>query len=169
MTQPKPMIVTLEIAADDMLFFQQLRDAHFPAHANYLDAHITLFHRLPGGEPAITDTLAKLAARPPLSLQVNGIVKFTNGIAYTLFSPDLQALHEELQTAFMPWLVRQDKQPLRPHITIQNKVTAFKAAQLHSTLLASFTPFAIQATGFGTWSYLRGPWKALQKINFNKR
>jgi 2'-5' RNA ligase len=164
--QPKPVIVTLEIDPSDMVRFNTLRGRHFPAHANYLDAHLTLFYRLPGMEPVIPETLQHYSARTPLPLQVDGIVNFGTGVAYTLHAPALQELHRQLQAAFDPWLVRQDRQPLRPHITIQNKVTAFKAAQLHTLLKEDFTPFEVTAVGFGTWAYLKGPWKALDRFMF---
>lgn len=165
-TTAKPVIVTLEIDPSDMARFNTLRKLHFPAHANYLDAHLTLFYRLPGMEAAIPETLLKYSQRAPMVLQVNDIVNFGTGVAYTLHAPALQELHKDLQAAFDPWLVRQDRQPLRPHITIQNKVTAFKAAQLQAQLKETFLPFDITATGFATWAYLQGPWKALEKFMF---
>lgn len=164
--QPKPVIVTLEIAPSDMAVFNRLREAHFPGHANYLQAHVTLFHKLPGMEPSIPEVLACNSRRSSFSLLVEDIVNFGTGVAYTLCSLELQELHTGLQAAFDPWLVRQDRQPLRPHITIQNKVTAFKAAQLHAQLKQEFVPFSITATGFATWAYLRGPWKALDRFMF---
>lgn len=167
--QPKPVIVTLEIAPADIAAFNTLRALHFPGHANYLEAHLTLFYRLPGMEAAIPGILQQYAQRPVMSLSVNGVVNFGTGVAYTLQSPLLQELHTSLQKEFDPWLVRQDRQPLRPHITIQNKVTDFKAAQLHAQLTENFTPFDITAVGFGAWAYLRGPWKALDKFMFEER
>lgn len=166
--QSKPVIITLEITPSDMARFNTLRALHFPAHANYLEAHLTLFYRLPGMEASIPETLLQYSQRAPMTLQVSDIVNFGTGVAYTLHAPALQKLHTDLQAAFDPWLVRQDRQPLRPHITIQNKVTAFKAAQLHAQLKETFLPFDITATGFGTWAYLQGPWKALDKFVFRE-
>ncbi|MBW8687021.1 2'-5' RNA ligase family protein [Chitinophaga rhizophila] len=154
------LIVTLEMEEVYQRHFNDLRQQYFPAHANYLDAHITLFHHLPADVPEVTATLATAAQRAAFTLKVAGVVHFGNGVAYRLESPELQALHHALQQAFEPWLIRQDKQSLRPHITVQNKVTAFKAQQLHEHLSASFVPFEMQATGLKTWRYLHGPWKA---------
>ncbi|TWV94366.1 2'-5' RNA ligase family protein [Chitinophaga pinensis] len=160
------LIVTLEMEEVYQRQFSDLRRKYFPAHANYLDAHITLFHHLPAGESAITEGLEKAAQRAPIALKVAGIVHFGNGVAYRLESEALQALHVNLQQAFEPWLIRQDKQPLRPHITVQNKVTNFKAKQLHEVLSAEFIPFDIQTTGLKTWRYLHGPWKAERTFPF---
>ncbi|MCW3466718.1 2'-5' RNA ligase family protein [Chitinophaga nivalis] len=161
----KPLIITLDIDETHRHFFNALRQAHFPNHANYLDAHLTLFYHLPSGEPAIYDILRSMVQRPPLVLTVDGIVNFANGVAYTIQSDDLQQWHAAMQTAFDPWLKRQDRQVLRPHITIQNKVTSFKAQQLHTQLKETFVPFTITGIGIRTWLYLRGPWKEIHLTN----
>ncbi|ACU61616.1 2'-5' RNA ligase family protein [Chitinophaga pinensis] len=160
------LIVTLEMEEVYQRHFTDLRGKYFPAHANYLDAHITLFHHLPAGESEITTALEKAAQRKPVTLKVAGIVHFGNGVAYRLESEELQLLHVSLQQAFEPWLIRQDKQTLRPHITVQNKVTNFKAQQLHEALSQDFTPFDIKTTGLKTWRYLHGPWKAEKMFPF---
>ncbi|RFM25629.1 2'-5' RNA ligase family protein [Deminuibacter soli] len=154
-----PLIITLQLQAADQLYFNELRNRYFPAHANYLDAHITLFHKLPSNEPLIPQVLQQVAQRTAIALQVSGVSNMGTGVAYALVSAETQALHQQLQQAFEPWLVRQDRQRIWPHITIQNKVTAFKAQQLHTTLQETFQPFMIQATGIATWKYLKGPWR----------
>jgi len=75
-------------------------------------------------------------------------------------------LHKRMQEAFMPWLNFKDQQEIWPHVTIQNKATAFKAHQLFEQLSADFKPFTIMATGFNTWLYLKGPWKSMETYNF---
>ncbi len=161
-----PLIITLELDKEDKEHFTALRKAYFPAHSNYLDAHLTLFHKLPSDEPVIDVTLKQLSLRPCLPLLVNDVISFGNGVAFAIISDELSLMHAQLQEAFRPWLVRQDQQPLRPHITVQNKVTAFKATSLQQTLLASFVPYTIKAVGFSTWYYLGGPWKAAQYYPF---
>jgi len=160
------LIVTLEMEEQYQQHFNALRRRYFPAHANYLDAHITLFHHLPAGEPAITAGLEAAAQRGPFILTVAGIVNFGQGVAYRLESDTLQQIHRTLQQTFEPWLIRQDRQALRAHITVQNKVTAFKAQQLHETLSQDFVPFTIRGTALKTWQYLHGPWKAGQTFPF---
>lgn len=164
--QTGTLIITLDLAPADQAFFNALRTAHFPSHANYLDAHITLFHKLPANELSIPGTLHQFAQRPPLTLDVIKVHLMGNCVAYILDSATLKTLHISLQKAFEPWLIRQDQQPLRPHITVQNKVTAFKAQQLHQQLSQEFTPFTVKATGFSLWKYLKGPWKHLQHFPF---
>lgn len=161
------LIITLCIDAESQLFFNGLRKKHFPVHANYLDAHITLFHRLPLQQPAINQALPLFAQRPPMPIEVSRITHAGNWVAYALQSEALQQLHGSMQQAFAPWLIRQDAKALMPHITIQNKVTTWKAQQLYQQLQQQFTPFQLQATGLQTWLYQKGPWKALNTYPFN--
>ena len=154
-----PLIITLEIDATHKAMFNTLRKAHFPGHSNYLDAHLTLFHHLPSREKIIEDTLGDFSNRPQLTLEVNAVKSIGNGVIFTITSEELQILHQSMQQILMPWLKRQDQQVLRPHITIQNKVTEFKAMRLLEELQSTFEPFTITATGFSTWYYLGGPWR----------
>jgi hypothetical protein len=163
-----PLIITLEINEAHKALFTALRKAHFPAHSNYLDAHLTLFHHLPPAESVIPEALQQMAKREAFTLDVTGVRSISNGVIFTLASDVLMDIHGQLQQKFMPWLKRQDQQVLRPHITIQNKVTAFKAARLAEELSASFSPFNIIATGFSTWYYLGGPWKHCQHFAFER-
>jgi hypothetical protein len=161
-----PLIVTLSMRPEDQQFFNELRDTHFPSHVNYLQAHITLFHHLPSDEPFIQEQLKGFADHPVIELEAHGIRHLGNGVAYSLRSPALMKLHARMQSAFQPWLNFKDRQELWPHITIQNKATAFKAHQLFEQLSADFKPFTITTTGLSTWLYLKGPWKSMDQYFF---
>lgn len=163
-----PLIVTLQLEEQHQQFFNLLRKEYFPAHANYIDAHITLFHNLPSTESSIKEKLKYFANHTEINLLVSGIRNIGNGVVYTIESEELQQMHRSMQKAFKPWLIRKDRQRLCPHITIQNKVTAYKAQVLQQKLAASFTPFEIKATGISTWLYLKGPWKAVENFTFNR-
>ena len=54
-----PLVVTLQMGEEAAARFTDLRRTHFPAHRNWLDAHVTLFHALPG--TAIDAVLADVA------------------------------------------------------------------------------------------------------------
>jgi hypothetical protein len=43
-----PLILTLEMDTHSFEILDALRKKHFPPERNVLDAHITLFHKLPG-------------------------------------------------------------------------------------------------------------------------
>lgn len=163
-----PYIVTLALDENDLAWFTALRKANFPNHANYLDAHLTLFHHLPSHENQIRDILQYHSRRAPVSLNVAEVFSFGKGVAFRIESECLQNLHLNLQDELRPWLKRQDQKILRPHITIQNKVTAFKAQNLLQALQQNFTPFKIKAIGFSVWYYIGGPWKAAEFYPFEE-
>jgi 2'-5' RNA ligase len=164
-----PLILTLTLDADSQAFFDAQRRRYFPAKINYLSAHLTLFHALPGAEydAIVADLAAAAAGQPgPLPLAVTGLKCMGRGVMYTLDNPALPALHRRLQRQWQPWLTPQDGQGLRPHITVQNKVDPAVARALHEELAASFQPFEAQGTGLALWAYKGGPWELRQQFAF---
>lgn len=164
-----PLILTLTLDEASQAFFDAQRKKYFPAEINYLGAHLTLFHALPGKEETvICNQLAEVAAgqRRPLPLAATGLKFMGRGVLYTLSNPDLPALHRRLQQQWQPWLSAQDQQGLRPHITVQNKVDPTVARALHEELAASFQPFEATGTGLALWAYRGGPWEARQTFAF---
>ncbi|SEW49740.1 2'-5' RNA ligase family protein [Chitinophaga arvensicola] len=162
--QPAPHIITLELHPEAMAFFNQLRREYYPA--NRVKAHLTLFYRLPADADRLVTSLEAITARSPFTMQVSGLQPYPNGLAYTVISPELLALHQLLQQEWAPWLIPRDRQPLRPHITIMNNVTAFKAQRIHEKLQADFRPFEVTANGISSWRYRRGPWEPVGEYPF---
>lgn len=161
LTDPAPLILTLVLDAESQAYFDELRRQHFPPKINYLAAHVTLFHHLPGAdEAALTTQLAALCqTQGPLAVQVAGLRSLGRGVAFTLENAELRALHRRLQTAWAAHLTPQDQQKLQPHITVQNKVDAAAARQLLDELQAGFQAFAATGTGLALWAYRGGPWE----------
>jgi len=162
--QPAPYIITLQLHPEAMAFFQQLRREYYPA--NRVKAHLTLFYRLPADDNRVLTSLAAITARAPFTMQVSGLQPYPNGLAYTLVSPELLALHQTLREEWSPWLIPRDREPLRPHITIMNNVTAFKAQRIHEKLKTDFQPFEVQATGISSWRFRKGPWEPVEEHPF---
>ena len=124
-----------------------------------MPAHITLFHKLPADNPAIENGLAAFEKHPTFELLITEIKLYKTSVAYSIQSDALQQLHAQMQQVFSPYLIRNDRKILTPHVTIQNKVTAYKAFKTHALLLADFKPFAVQALGFTSWNYVKGYWE----------
>lgn len=162
------LILTLALDAKSQEFFNELRKQHFPSERNFLAAHLTLFHHLPGAEyAAITEHLAQLAAaQPPQTLAVSGVRFLGRGVAYMLECPPLQTLHRALQTAWQPHLTPQDQQKLNPHVTVQNKVDPAVGRALYQELAADFHPFEATGEGLQLWAYRNGPWEELKMFEF---
>lgn len=165
-----PLILTLRLDEESQTFFNALRRQHFPPERNYLDAHLTLFHHLPGAHlAALTQELtARSSALPPLSLQVTGLQFLGRGVAYALESSPVSELHRSLQQQWLSYLTPQDQQRRRPHITIQNKVEPAVARALYEELSATFQPFAAVGTGLHLWAYRNGPWESVQMFPFGE-
>ena len=161
-----PVIITLQLESDAAAFFTTQRTTYFPKHINYLDAHLTLFHALPPGEPLIDEILKTICQRNPFQLEVTGLKNIGNGVAYSAVSAELQIMHLALQKKFDAFLIGKDRQKLWPHITVQNKVTAFKAQQLFEKLSSDFIPFSIEAIGISSWYYMGGPWEFIEYFPF---
>jgi 2'-5' RNA ligase len=163
-----PLILTLELDAAATTFFNQLRQQHFPPERNYLAAHLTLFHHLPGADlPHIISHLAAESARlQPIPLEVTGVRFLGQGVAYALESPVIDALHRRLQQHWQGSLTAQDMQRRRPHVTIQNKVVPATARALFEQLQSQFTPFEATGTGLRLWAYRGGPWELLHSFDF---
>lgn len=166
MPDTPPLIVTLQLNQEASEFFNALRKKHFPPKINYLDAHLTLFHQLPN-TTAIPDLLASVAAEQArMPLEVTEVMKLGRGIGFKVQSEDLKQLHSRLQQHWQDWLTPQDRQKLRPHVTVQNKVEAATANALFEQLNADFTPFAATGIGLQLWEYLGGPWRKVQDFDF---
>ena len=163
-----PLILTLLLDDATQTYFDALRRQHFPPAINYLAAHLTLFHHLPGTE--LDGVAAELhhqsRARQPLPLQVSGLRSLGRGVAFTLANDELPALHRQLQTTFAPHLTAQDRQKLQPHVTIQNKVDPAEARRLLAALQADFAPFGAVGTGLRLWFYRGGPWESVADFPF---
>jgi 2'-5' RNA ligase len=160
------LILTVLIDEKAQIYFDNLREEHFPAERNYLKAHLSLFHNLPQ-EDLIYKTLEEIGEhRGAFDLQVKGIVSIGNGVAFKIESRQLQEIHASLQKHFDWCLIPQDRQKLWPHITIQNKVCVEQVKLLKAFLEQDFKPMTIQARGFVLWEYLNGPWALHKVFNF---
>lgn len=99
-------------------------------------------------------------------MKIDAVKNIGNGVVYTIASGELISLHKSLQQSFTAWLTNQDRQPLKPHVTIQNKVTAFKALTLYNELKENSVSFDIKAIGISTFLYLKGPWEHVEDFIF---
>lgn len=164
----EPLILTLTLDDDSFAFFDELRRRHFPPERNYLDAHLTLFHKLPGEEiGAIERDLERVARhQPAIELAVTGVRFYGFGGGFTLESAALKALRAKLRDRWEPWLSAQDRREHSPHVTYQNKAPAELAKKTFARMEAQFEPFTARGTGLALWRYLGGPWDLEAEFTF---
>ena len=155
-----PLIVTALLGPSDQAWFDRLRAMHFPPDRNQLAAHLTLFHAIPPMlEQELRQRLAAMAAElPPPRADVVGLMNLGGGTAFRIVSDDLDAIRAELADAFRGALTQQDGYGWRPHITVQNKVTAAEARALGEQLERTFTPRPLCVSGLAYDHYAGGPW-----------
>jgi 2'-5' RNA ligase len=159
--------VTLRMDDASQAFFERMRQAHFPPERNQIAAHLTLFHTLPDIDE-VSEVLRWVAGqRGPFSMRVTGLRSLGRGVAYTLRSPELAELYEELAGAFSEHLTAQDKQKFMPHVVVQNKATPEKARVLRGELEREFVEFQVGAVGLDLWHYLGGPWELAERFSFS--
>ena len=106
------------------------------------------------------------AANTAFRMRVTGLSFLGFGSAYQIDSEDLSGLRSGLASEWRHHLKRQDAQPFRPHITIQNKVDAADAKALYAALFATFEAFDVTATGLLLWRYRGGPWELVREFQF---
>mgnify|MGYP002716522328 CR=1 FL=1 len=170
MTDDAPLILTARFDEASFAHFQAMRQRHFPPARNHIPAHLTLFHHLPGNRLGwITQELERMAeATPPLTGRVTGLRFLGKGVAYEIDCPGIERLREALSGTFADHLTPQDRQRIRPHVTIQNKVAPDEARRLFEDLSAGFQPFSVGVTGFLLWRYRGGPWDAAGRFPFQE-
>ena len=157
-------ILTAEMDEMSFAWLDGLRREHFPPERNVLSAHLTLFHQL---SPAQVARL-RLIERPcaPVELRFDRVVFLGFGVALGVQSAELERLRSKARAEIGGEFSRQDAQPWKPHVTVQNKVTAESARQLHHALARGFSERVGAATGLLIWQYLGGPWKMADRIAF---
>lgn len=159
----EPIIMTAAMGAADQAWANDLRRTHFPPERNFLDAHVTLFHHLPGhceGEIVErTRALAREFACPDARL--SEVMRIGNGVAFRIHSPGLLAIRAMMAEGLHGLLTAQDQGTPRLHITVQNKVEAAAARALHAELSATFAPRPIVIMGLALHRYVGGPWEPI--------
>lgn len=159
-------ILTLAMEAEAQEWFDKQRKLYFPPALNRIPAHLTLFHRLPRDGTTAYVLRQAAGAREPFMLRVDGLGWMGRGVMYTLSSPELTELHKQLAERFLTFLTPQDKQPLRPHVVVQNKVEPHEAKALLAHLQLEFSAREVLAEGLDWWEYLDGRWRFLERFGF---
>lgn len=164
------LIVTAELGASDLAWFDALRRAHYPPDRNQVPAHLTIFRALPpSAEGELRSRLSRLATAASPHARVEGLMDLGGGVAFRIVSPDLDRVRNELSHHLLGLLGAQDDRGWRPHITIQNKVAVKEARRLLSELHDQFRPRPLAISGLGLHRYEDGPWETLATYSFRGR
>jgi 2'-5' RNA ligase superfamily protein len=164
------LIVTAEIGANDLAWLDRLRRAHYPPERNRVPAHLTIFHALPpSAEREVRSSLSRTVSAEPPQASIEGLMNLGGGVAYRVVSPQLDGIRSRLADDFHGLLSAQDSGGWRPHITIQNKVSAKEARALMIEIEQGFCPRPLEIRGLGLHRYVDGPWERLAIYAFRGR
>ena len=162
-----PFVVTLELDGESFGRVEELRRRYYPPERNLVPAHVTLFHQLPGARGRELKALLRqvTTGRQPIEIEAIRTKALESGVAVFLRSPQLNALRDGLAAELWPWLTEQDKAGFRPHVTIQNKVSAAEARRTEREVAAARLP-RMRGVGLHLWRYRDGPWEDVQLFRF---
>lgn len=163
-----PFIVCLKM---DRLSFERLsawRKLYFPPERNFLDAHLTLYHRLPfPAHEIIRDALRNLTMRrESFVLTFEQIVHHQLFLGIKLATPEVVQLKKELDRDLTLWLAPQDRQTIVPHVTVSNNGQLEAVDRAKEELEKTFVPWQGRAEGLQLFRYRRGPWEWLEDFSF---
>ena len=152
-------------------FFDDLRRRYFPPERNFLSAHITLFHHLPGDETAaVENDLESVASNyEQIKLDFTGARFLGRGTAIEIDAPELLAVRKELTDKWEKYLLPQDRQKFKPHITVQNKTAPDAAKILFEKLKTDWQNRKGSAIGLQLWNYLGGPWQLANEFMLGEK
>jgi hypothetical protein len=164
------LIVTAELGASDLAWLDRLRRIHYPLDRNRVPAHLTVFHALPpSAEAEVRSTLSRYSLEKPPRAMIDGLLDMGAGVAFRVVSSDLDRIRAELSGDFHGLLSAQDAGGWRPHVTIQNKVSARESRALITELERDFRPRPLAISGLGLHRYVDGPWERITAFPFRGR
>ena len=163
-----PLILTAQLPPDLHSWATRLRDEHFPPERNYLEAHVTLFHAIPGQcEDEARRFLARLAGEiAPVPARLEGVMSLGGGTALRLSSPEMLELRDHIADHFHGMLTAQDQHRPRLHVTIQNKVTSKEAKALQAQMVGTVAARDFMFPGLSLYRYIGGPWDHVRGFAF---
>ncbi|MDQ4121261.1 MAG: 2'-5' RNA ligase family protein [Acidobacteriota bacterium] len=168
--ESSPLILTLKLDDATFEFFDLLRKQHFPPERNFIPAHVTLFHALPGARKAQIKCDLRQATEQTkeFNLTFPRLRFLGKGVAAEIESPELNRLRANLSNLWNNFLGAQDRQKgYRPHVTFQNKVAPDAARQLFEQMSDEWQPLAARGEALILWQYLGGPWRLIEEFSFN--
>lgn len=158
-------ILTAKLDEKSQKLLNSLRKEHFPAHLNYLDAHLTLFHQFPVFDfcdPFFKDHLPK----QKIEVVFDQVYFTGKGFAIEVQSSELSSIRTKLKTEVFQKLSVQDATDRRLHVTVSNKANPELAKKQFSEFQKDWSSFRGEIHGIEVWKYLNGPWAFVRGYPF---
>lgn len=160
--------MTATLPPDIQAWANRLRTQHFPPERNFLQAHVTLFHSLPG---MVLDEVRSVLSdicrgEAPVPARLAGVLDLGGGTAVRIDSEPLLEIRARLAAHFHGLLTAQDSHRPRLHVTVQNKVPRGEARALQDILRTGFVEREFTFAGLALHHYLNGPWQGAGAWSF---
>jgi hypothetical protein len=166
MIRDDTFVVTLRMDEVSFARLDVLRTRYFPPDINSLSAHLTLFYALTDEQVSRLPAAGTGLVDGSIPLQFVRPILIGHGVAIEVAGGELSDLHVRLTEVLGHGLTRQDRQPFRPHVTIQNKVTREAAKVTFSGVAHGFSPWAGHGIGLDVWRYLGGQLAPQLQLSF---
>jgi hypothetical protein len=165
---PAPLIITVELPRDLRAWAERLRQAHYPAEHNRVEAHVTLFHSIPPScEAELRDALAATTrGHAPVPARLDGAMTLGGGTALKITSPVMLDLRSVLVERFFGLLTPADRHTPKLHVTVQSKVSGKEARALQLELARTLRPRDFCFPGLALHRYRGGPWEPVKRWSF---
>lgn len=153
----------------------KMREKYFPPRLNRLEAHLTLFHALPGSKledsikPVLSEVSENTAPFPILAAKPFRLNKgIAIGVPKMKGGDDARQVHTQLKHAWKEFLSRQDGGGFAAHYTIMNKVDDESVVQKAlSEVEAQWRGCRGTAEGLSLFLYERGNWVHVEDYRFS--
>lgn len=176
-SSPEQEVYILTLSTDKVHHkaLTDVRDKYFPKRLNKLEAHLTLFHALPGSklEDLIVPALKEFAAeQSKFDLLASKVFKLNKGMAIGIPKEKggdaARDVHAQLQNRWAEFLSPQDaRRGWSAHYTVMNKVDDQKVIdQAFQELSSVWRGNWGEVTGLGLWLYHKGAWKHVKDYDF---
>lgn len=163
-----PFVLTLELDGESFSRFEALRRRYYAPQRNFVPAHLTLFHALPGERSREIQALLKAASESETAIDLPSAEAkaMQRGAAIVFRAPRLLALRARLADEWEPWLDEQDLAGFAPHITIQANVSEAEAQKTLAAVRADIPTIRARGVGLHLWRYRGGPWESVRVFRF---
>ncbi|KAM0426500.1 hypothetical protein ACHAPT_008191 [Fusarium lateritium] len=153
-----------------------LRRQWFPTRLLKVDAHITLFHALPGSKLyQLKQDIAAIAecnTKFDITAKREGVYEMGKGVGIRVSEGQRKAarLQAELRDKWKPFLSRQDQQERwKGHYTIMNKEDdKARVLECLRELRNGYEDNRGTVNGFNLWRYDRGWWREVEAFPFRQ-
>lgn len=156
-----PLILTFKLDAVSQGRLDAWREIHFPKERNFLKAHLTVYHQLPGQSINLIKTqLDEIAgSQEKIGIAFDQLMTKQGFVGIRVVSDAMQRCRSQLDLQFQSLLRAQDKQAYRPHVTLTNLGSPKDAAQTMMAMEKVFVPWSGEIVGLELFHYRGGPWE----------